>query len=471
MTASELLPLFRSRKVSPVEVLKAQIAAYTAHNEKVNCVTYEHFDDAMTAAREAESRYMNGTARPLEGITVAVKDEHHDVGWTVTQGSRVLADNVMHHADPTVTRLKAAGCVLPIQTTVPEFYLSGVTWSELWGVTRNPWNLNYAVGGSSGGSGAALAAGFATLATGSDMGGSIRIPAQFGGLYGYKPPPGRVPPGGTLQYFLGSGPLARGFDDLVMMQNAMAGPGFDAPMVGPKLVMPHDYPAIAGMKIAYVGGMGLAPIDSETAGGVAEGIAVLQSQGAMVDTVEVDPGFGPNDVGDIFSKGGLGGPIGGAFAEYVDKTDQMTSYAKSFIKKAMSGDYNKETVVEFEAVVMDLYRRIGEQVYDKGYDAIVMPTICTSHVPADYDISKGGLVVDGQEVHPFGILALTAPWNFLNWCPVVNVPATITSQGVPVGMQIIGKSFEDLQVFRIAHAYAQAAQPMFAGDRFPDYRS
>lgn len=470
MTASELLPLYKARHVSPVEVLNAQIARYEAYNDQVNCVTYTHFDTAMQAAKESEQRYMNGTARELEGITVAVKDEHHDAGWIVTQGSTLLENNRMDFADVVVQRLKAAGCVLPIQTTVPELYLSGVTWSKLWGVTRNPFNLKYGVGGSSGGSGAALATGMATLATGSDMGGSVRIPAAFAGSYGFKPPIGRIPASESLQYFLGTGPLARGFEDMAMLQNIMAGPSFAAPQVGPKLEMPLAYPGIDGMRIAYVGSMGLAPLSTETKAAMQDSIAVLESRGATVDVVEIDPGFGPDEVGDIFSKGGLGGPIGGGMIQYADRLDQMTSYAAAFVEKAASGKYNSQTVVEFERIVFEFYERLGAQVYDKGYDAIVMPTSCTPYIPADYDISKGGLVVDGTEVHPFGILALTAPWNFLNWAPVVSVPAGQSPEGVPIGMQIIGKSYEDLNVFRIAHAYSNAAQPMFVGDRFPDFR-
>ncbi|MGI9518735.1 MAG: amidase family protein, partial [Pirellulaceae bacterium] len=184
MSASELMPLFKSRKLSPVEVLQAQIARFEAVGEKTNSVTYTHFDEAMNQAKESERRYANGTARELEGITVGIKDEHHDEGWIVTRGSVLLKDNKMDHADPIVTKLKLAGAVLPIQTTVPEFYMSGVTWSELWGVSRCPWNTKYAVGGSSGGSGGALAAGLCTLATGSDMGGSIRLPCAYNGLYG-----------------------------------------------------------------------------------------------------------------------------------------------------------------------------------------------------------------------------------------------------------------------------------------------
>lgn len=470
MTASELLPLFRSQKLSPVEVLEAQIARYEAVNDKVNCVTYTHFDTAMTDATASEQRYMDGTARELDGISVAVKDEHHDAGWIVTQGSKVLADNKMDGPDIIVQRLKAAGCVLPIQTTVPEFYLNGVTWSKLWGITRNPWNLQYAVGGSSGGSGAALAAGMSTMATGSDMGGSVRIPAHFNGLYGFKPPTGRVPTGAVVSYFLGTGPLARGFDDMTMLQNVMAGADASSPATMPKLEMPLDYPDIKGMRIAYVPTMGLVPLDNDTRSAMSSAVERLRALGAVVDEIEFDPGFEGDEIGEIFSKGGLGGPIGGGLAGFVDRTDEMTPYAAALVSKAASGKYNAGTVVEFEAYVVEFSKRLGAAVFEKGYEAVIAPTVATPHVPADYDLSIGGLVVQGEEIHPFSILALTAPWNFLNWSPVIDAPAGISSQGVPIGMQIIGKSYEDLKVFQIAHAYAALAPKMFTSNLMPDFR-
>ena len=141
-----------------------------------------------------------------------------------------MADNLLEHNTPVVDLLERAGAIFHCQTTVPEFYFIGQTWSKLWGVTRNPWNLDKTVGGSSGGSGAALAAGMTTLATGSDMGGSIRIPSAFNGVYGFKPPHGRVPltPGGEVMPQGTSGPMARSFADLVLMQNAMTGPHADA---------------------------------------------------------------------------------------------------------------------------------------------------------------------------------------------------------------------------------------------------
>ena len=470
MSAAELIPLFRSRKLSPVEVLKAQIARYEAVNDKVNCVTYTHFDSAMKQAKESEARYMKGTARALEGITVGIKDEHHDAGWIVTMGSNLFKDARMDHADPIVTKLKAAGAVLPIQTTVPEFYLSGVTYTKLWGVSRCPWNLKYAVGGSSGGSGGALAAGLCTLATGSDMGGSVRLPCAYNGLYGFKPPFGRIYTEIPLSYFSGTGPMARTFSDMAMMQNVISGRTPYSPSTLPKIEMPLDYHDIKGLRIAYSPGLGLLSPDKDTRAGMARAIDVLQGLDAKVEEVKIDPGFSIDNLTELFSTGALGGAMGGWLAEMIDQIDKMTTYAAYFVKKAASGKYGPAGLYKFETLVKDFYARMAKSVFENGFDALVMPTLATSHVPADYDLSKGGYVLEGKQMPGGFIFALTVPWNILNWCPVVSAPAGLTSQGMPVGMQIIGKPYADLKVFQIAHAYEAAAPRMFSGKLMPDFR-
>ena len=153
-----------------------------------------------------------------------------------------------------IDKLAEAGAVVSIQTTVPEMMFHAATWSYLWGITRNPWNLHETPGGSSGGSAAALAAGFCTLATGSDMGGSIRIPASLCGLYGFKPPFGRVAPAPDSYDLVAAaeGPLARGFTDMALVQDVIAGPhprSFVA--LRPKLDYPLTYPGIEGWVLAY----------------------------------------------------------------------------------------------------------------------------------------------------------------------------------------------------------------------------
>src|SRR5215475_7715725 len=187
-SVDDLMAMFRAAKASPVDLLKAQIKRIEALNSKVNCITYTHFDQALKEAQQSENRYRRGEARPLDGITVAIKDEFARPGWRTTQGSLVFKDSPPATENAAVIELlEAAGAVMPFQTTVPEFYFFLGASTRAWGTTRNPWNLEYSPGGSSAGSGAALAAGFATLAMGSDMGGSIRIPASQNGLYGFRP--------------------------------------------------------------------------------------------------------------------------------------------------------------------------------------------------------------------------------------------------------------------------------------------
>ena len=161
LPATEILRLYREKKLSPVETLQANIAQIEAHDELVNCIAYEHYEEAMQAAKESETRYMHGSARPLEGLTCAVKDDYQVKGWRHHWGTLLMKDVEPAEEDlPVIEMLRETGLVMHIQTTAPEFFIAGVTWSHLWGVTRNPWNIQYTPGGSSGGSGAALAAGF-----------------------------------------------------------------------------------------------------------------------------------------------------------------------------------------------------------------------------------------------------------------------------------------------------------------------
>ncbi|MEM8574712.1 MAG: amidase [Pseudomonadota bacterium] len=472
MPASLQLNLFRSRQLSPVEVLKAQIARHEAVNSKVNCTTYTHFDKAMKEAKESEQRWMNGTARPLEGITCALKDEHHEEGMIVTSGSVIDKDNRKDTTDELTAKLKAAGAIPHIQTTAPEFYVHGLTFSKLWGVTRNPWNLAYGVGGSSGGSGAALSGGMTTIATGSDMGGSIRLPCAFNGCYGFKPPTGRISTELPLAPFAGSGPMARAFDDMAMMQNVMSGQTPHAPATLPRLEMPLSYPGIEGMRIAYSPDLNFVKISSETRKNVDAAAQRLRDLGANVEEVQLDMGITVDEMSDMFSKTLLSGPMGGWLeTNYLDRIDDMTPYAAWFVGKLKKGEYRGPQAAEFEAWMKTLYARLADQLWNAGYDGLVTATLNDSHTPADHDHSLQGFEIEGEKLPKLFISSLTMPWNILNWHPVVEVPAGLTSKNMPVGMQIVAKPYADLTAFQIAYAYAGATEPLFMGNRMPDLRT
>ncbi len=471
MPATLQIELFKRGDITPLDVVQAQKAEYDRTEEKVNAATVAYWDNAMKLAVESAKRYQEGSYRDLEGITVGVKDEHYDKGWVVTQGSLIHKDDPpKDHADPIVSKLRAAGAIPVMQTTVPEFYLNFVTATRAWGVSRNPWNLSYAVGGSSGGSGAALAAGYVTLATGSDMGGSIRIPAAFNGLYGIKPAFGYVHTGIPFAHFSGTGPMARTFEDMVMMYNVIASPGPASVNVAPSPKYPLTYESIGDVKIAYLGGMGIVEPSKDVTKAMADAIEILKAQGATVNTKLKFNFELKQSLTEIFGQIALAGSMGGMFTGYADKTDQMTHYASHFIEKTVTGGYGNKQLQAGEELTNRMFEKLSNEVYAKGIDVIIVPTMPTSHVPADYDFTADEALSEEGNTFPKAVgMQYTLPFNILNWSPVVNVPVEISSEGVPIGMQIIGKPHATEAVLRVAYAFSRGAPRFFTGDLLPKY--
>lgn len=470
-STADLLKRYRRRELSPVEVLEAQIERYSEVEPLINACTYTHFDSARKAAKTSEQRYKNKTARPLEGITVALKDEYDVTGWITTAGSNVLKDNVATSNHPAVDKLIQAGAVLHMQTTVPEMYFAAVTWTDLWGVTRNPWNLKYTVGGSSGGSGAALAAGMTTLATGSDMGGSTRIPCAFNGLYGFKPPYGRnaPPPGSTFLLPSTEGPMARTFEGMVRLQNVLSGPAPYTPTaLRPKLELPLSYPSIKGMRIAFSMNQGWAEIDADTQANTREALRVFERQGAVIDEVDLNLGVDGPALRTALVNALLSGGFGEDLKQLNAYSDQLTSYGRYFSEMAATARGSAEAK-QAEDMINALYKRIQDAVFLNGYSAVLMPTLATSDVAADFDPTRDTIRINGQPVEPNVGWVLTALWNLLNWNPVVSIPTGLNRNQMPTGLQICTTTYDDATAMRIASAFASEAPALFRGDRFPEF--
>jgi amidase len=467
LPATELLPRFRKRELSPVDVLEAQIKRIEAWNDKVNCITTRHYDEARAAARESEARYRSGKPRALEGITVAVKDEYTVKGWVTTMGSQLLKDTPPATEDgPVIERLRETGAVFHIETTVPEFYVWMTTATSLWGVTRNPWNLAYTPGGSSGGSGAALAAGFTTLALGSDMGGSIRIPSSQCGLYGFKPPFGRVPTSEVP--YEAEGPMARTFGDLNLLTNAMVGPH---PLVHaslrPRLEFPARYAPVTGWKIAYDPMPGLSVLDPSVRTAMEHAVKQLESVGVTVERVDI--GFNSADM-DTFLMGLFSTSMGGLRTEALKAPDKLTPYARMLFEQ-MEGKTGPNALVATEALLNDYQRRVQEKVFTRGLRALVMPTLATPLIPAEHGLKPETdfVTIDGKTVKGLKF-ADTWVWNLLGFYPVVSAPIGLGPGGMPLGMQIVANTFSDLDAFQLASAWSRAAPPLFTGSAFPDFR-
>ncbi|WP_316198702.1 amidase [Bradyrhizobium sp. SZCCHNS2002] len=461
-SVDDLIAMFRARKASPADLLKAQIKRIEALNSKVNCITYEHFDQALKEAKQSEDRYRRGTARPLEGITVAIKDEFSRPGWRITQGSLLLKDSPPATESSAITdALEAAGAVMPFQTTVPEFYLFLGASTRAWGTTRNPWNLEYSPGGSSAGSAAALAAGFATLAMGSDMGGSIRIPASQCGLYGFRPPFGRVA-GGEIP-FATSGPLARRFDDIVHFQNAIVGPSEKSmATMRPRLDYPAHYPRLSGWRIAVDWGAAIADVIPPVKAAMLKGIESLRAAGCVVD--EVDCGFSKSQK-FVYIRGLMSTSIGTAIEISNAHRDQLSPYMTEMLDQI--GAVGPRQAEEAEQLLDQLHRQVQQRVFGKGYRVLLMPTMATPLVRADMFKSKE------DKVDPWvgtGLgFALTWHWNLLNRYPVIDVPLGVVEDRMPSGMQVIGQTYTDLDTFQFASNWSRLRPALFAGGRFPSF--
>ncbi|MEE8274652.1 MAG: amidase, partial [Alphaproteobacteria bacterium] len=289
--AIELARLIRTGELSPVEVIENSLARIDEVNPKLNCFCFTYPDEALEKARAAERAVASGAALgALHGVPIAIKDLTPTKGKTTTMGSRVYEHWVPDHDAVIVEKLTAAGAILVAKTTTPEFAYSSYTESPLWGITRNPWNPERSPGGSSGGSGAAVASGCVALAEGSDMGGSVRIPAALCGIVGLKPSFGRIPfeilPSqfDQLSHF---GPLARTVADAALFLAATQGPDErDIQTLTQALDIEIPPPSdVSGLKLALSVDLGYYALDADVEANTRAAAEALREGGATVNEV------------------------------------------------------------------------------------------------------------------------------------------------------------------------------------------
>ena len=458
LPAHRLLALFREREASPVELMEATIARAGAVEPAINAFGDTYFDEALAAAKASEERYMKGDARPLEGLPLAVKDVQRVAGKRTCQASLILKDHVDDHSDPMIERLTQAGAIIHARTTTPEFALSGICNSRLWGNTLNPFNTDYGPGGSSGGSGASLAAGTTALATGTDIGGSIRIPAACCGVVGYKPPHGRNPDGPPANFDIYNhcGPLTRTVRDAALMQNVTAGAHpLDHDSLREHVVIP-DEPAPPGrLRVAWSMDFGYVPIDPEVRANTLAALEVFRAMGCEVE--EVNLGWGPEcDAAALVWYGCM--HFGRQTIWHAEKhADLLTDYALA------TAEYARKLTLDDMArsweVVHGMYQGFGPVM--ESHDIFICPTNAIPALKADHDPFDRNFHVDGKKVDAeFGWI-LTHQFNMLHNCPVMAVPSGFAATGVPTGIQIVGRTFDDLTVFQAAAVYEAAVGGWF----------
>jgi len=453
LTATEALRLFRSRELSPAELMAAVIARAEAVEPTINAFAETRYEQAMDRAREAEARYAGRGPEPgpLEGLPVAVKEEAPIAGQRNTLGSLPLREVVADHTAVFVQRIIDAGGIVHARSTTPEFSCAPFTWTKLWGVTRNPWNTAYSPGGSSGGSAAALAAGSATLATGSDIGGSIRIPASFCGVAGFKPPYGRVPEVEifNLDHYCHEGPLGRTVADCALLQNVIAGPHWsDVASIRPKLEIPRRLEPAAGLRVALSTDLGCYDVDADVVANTRAAAARLADAGAEVREVTL-----PWDLAAIKRAARIhfGMIFGPSVREiHAAHADELTSYARRFV--AESDEIPKEDLVAGLELEAGIYAPLGRLLED--VDALVCPTFAVPALPAEFDTDQP-VTVNGREHDDWLDVLMTLPFNIASRCPVLSVPSGRSRDGVPTGLSVVAKTYDDVTAFRVAAAHEQ----------------
>lgn len=451
LSATEVLRAFRTGELSPVEVFDSVSARADLVEPTINALLERDHEDYRAAAVVAAERYAGrGPApRALEGLPVVIKEEQPIAGRSTRFGSLITEGWVAEETHPLPERVLAAGAIVHARSTTPEFSCAGFTHSDLWGVTRNPWNPNYGPGGSSGGSGAALASGTAYLASGSDIAGSIRIPASLNGVVGFKAPYGRVPalPPFNLDTYCHDGPLGRTVADVALLQNVIQGqhPCDQASL--PAVPIPEDLGDVRGLRIALAVTLGDFPIDAEVEANTRAFADALRQAGAIIDEVTVDLSRDEVRSAAMVHFGAIFGPSMLEFSEPDDP--RFLPYTRHFL--AMSNDeYNQVGFyagLKLEAKVQRALAAVFE-----GHDALICPTLGTTGFIAGDDYTEHGITVAGVNVEPYIFAALTPVFNIASRHPVLNIPSGRASNGVPTGVQVVARTYDDVTAFHVGAA-------------------
>jgi aspartyl-tRNA(Asn)/glutamyl-tRNA(Gln) amidotransferase subunit A len=453
LSAIELAELIRRKTLSPVEVTDAVFARIQELNPKINAFCTLAEESARTEAKKAEQAVIDGAdLGPLHGVPFSAKDLIATAGVRTMRGSRIFEHSVPTEDAPAIARLKQAGAILIGKTTTPELGCKGVTDSPISGITLNPWNLERTPGGSSGGASAALAAGLGPLALATDGGGSIRVPAALSGVYGLKPSFGRVPnwPPEPVPSQLHVGPITRTVSDAALMLNVIAGPdGRDLntlPASGINFLSASGG-GVGGLKVAWVRTFDSTPVDAEVTRLTAAAARVFADElGAKVEEIEWSPEVPPG-LSKLFLACGIGAFLEDYLPEWEDRLDPtLAKLIES--RQAISGvDYAKG-LTQRNLVAERVNRLFAD------YDMLLTPAVLLTAFESGRNPPA---YLDGQFIGPAGLSIFTYAFN-LTGHPAASVPCGFAANGLPVGLHIVGRRFDDVSVLKASAAF-EAARP------------
>jgi Asp-tRNA(Asn)/Glu-tRNA(Gln) amidotransferase A subunit family amidase len=459
MSAIDLAEAIRSKRVSPVEALEAILSQVDAINPALNAIVTRTDSLAREQARDAEARVMRGDALgPLDGVPITFKDLHYVAGVRATLGSRLFEDFVPDWDHPIVERLRAAGAIVLGKTNTSEFGLTPLVDNSLFGETNNPWNLNHNTGGSSGGSAAAVASGMGPLATGSDGGGSIRIPASFCGIFGLKPHLGRIPhvahPRGweTLSH---QGPLSRTVADTALMLEVTAGPHpLDRRSLAERA--PEFLSAcgeeVAGLRLGWVETIADFPIEPQVADVCRQGARNFEDLGCHVESITLD-------IEDLTRAQQVI-----VLCEAATSMQSRREEWQEVIHPSMKRLLPNADKLTYQQLLEAHWSR--EAAWEKlagmfdSFDALLMPT---APITAPLNGTLGPREIAGQKIRALQWLIYCVPFN-MTWQPAASLPVGFDDGGLPIGLQLVGDRFDERMLLRLASAY-EAAYPW--ADRIP----
>ena len=451
LSATEAAALVRDGSLSPVELVTNALERIEEVNPTLNCFCFTYPSDAIEQARAAERALAAGEeVGPLHGVPIAIKDLTPTKGKTTTFGSHAYRDWVPEFDALVVQNLCAAGAIMVGKTTTPEFAFSSLTDSPLWGITRNPWNPERTPGGSSGGSAAAVAAGCVPLAEGSDAGGSVRIPASHSGCVGMKPSSGRIPfeflPT-QFDYMCCHGPLSRTVADAALFLKLCQGPDErDLNSLAPALAIDVPPPSdVRGLRLALSIDLGYYRVDPDVAANTRTAADALAQAGAEIEPVELGWSRAFNDAWLAYWGVFQATHFGQHLERWRDLMHPSVVAAMEEARAMSAVDLMKTETIYTNA--WNALRPILERC-----DALLCPTESIPAPPVDYDeLGSMGDTDDGRHLG----MDMTMQFNALK-LPALSVPSGFSSQGLPTGLQIVGRRFDDVTVLRIGAALEEA---------------
>jgi amidase len=451
LTGREIVRLVASGETSAREVLQAHWDRIDQVNPALNAIIFENREDALAQATVADDRQAAGEPLgALHGLPMTNKDTASTAGMPATFGSPLLVNNISAEDDLLVSRLRAAGVVLTGKSNVPEFAAGAHTFNPVFGTSRNPYDLRMTPGGSSGGAAAAIAAGIQPMGDGSDMGGSIRIPAAFCNLVGLRPSRGRIPyiSNNSWSWLGRGGPLARDAADLALLLSVTAGPDPRSPLSidepGEQFIGLSARP-LAGLRVGWSPDFGLGvPVDPQIISVIEASLLQLQAAGATVERAVPDL----SEADDVFREA-RAFDYELAFAPIVRANPDLVK--PEVVENVAIG--GRQTAADLRRLALGRTRLEGHmRDYFAGYDLLITPSTQSLPFPVEWRF-------------PTEIDGVALP-NYLDWMrsaclisaadvPAISIPAGFSSGGLPVGMQVVGPHGADSELLQFALAWEQ----------------